>query len=216
MTLHSYKGDLPILTSSKFTSKSAKLPPPPPQRPKNDEVRAREYLLPEEVERMVKAAGAVGRYGLRDRCLILVMYRYGLRAKEAGDLLWSQIELKPGVIHIKRCKGGMNGARGIDGNELKALGKLRKEYPNSQFVFASERDTRLSERTIHHIVARAGRLAELDFTLHPHMLRHGCGYRLANKGCDTRLIQEYLGQKHIESVVPYTQLAPGRFVGLWD
>lgn len=165
---------------------------------------------------MVKAAAAAGRYGLRDRCLVLVMYRYGLRAKEASDLLWSQVELKAGIIHIKRCKGGMNGTRSIDSTELTTLRKLRKEYPNSRFVFASERDTRLSERTIHHIIARAGRLAGLDFTTHPHMLRHGCGYYLANKGCDTRLIQEYLGQKHIESAVPYTQLAPGRFDGLWD
>lgn len=216
MTRHSYKGEAALLTDDKIASKSAKLPTPPPVRPKNDLVRAREYLLPLEVEWMIKAAAAAGRYGLRDRCLILVMYRYALRAKEASDLLWSQVELKAGIIHIKRCKGGMDGTRSIDGAELTALRKLRREYPDSRFVFVSERDTRLSERSIHHIVARAGRLAGLDFTAHPHMLRHGCGYRLANKGFDTRLIQEYLGHRHIESVVTYTQLAPGRFDGLWN
>lgn len=203
------------LIDSAFTSKSAKLPIPP-RRAKNEDVRAREYLLQEEVERMVKAAAGTGRYGLRDRCLILIMYRYALRAKEASELLWNQVELKAGIIHIKRCKGGMNGTRRIDGDELTLLRKLWREYPNSRFVFASERDTRLSERAIHHIVARAGRLAGLDFTVHPHMLRHSCGYRLANKGFDTRLIQEYLGHRHIESVVGYTQLAPERFDGLWD
>ncbi len=66
------------------------------------------------------------------------------------------------------------------------------------------------------IIARAGELAGLGFPVHPHMLRHACGFKLANDGHDTRAIQHYLGHKNIQHTVRYTELAPDRFNGFWD
>ncbi|WP_414590008.1 tyrosine-type recombinase/integrase [Scytonema sp. PCC 10023] len=66
------------------------------------------------------------------------------------------------------------------------------------------------------IVERAGELADLPFPVHAHMLRHGTGYYLANRGTDTRTIQSYLGHNNIQHTVRYTKLASGRFQGLWD
>ena len=73
-----------------------------------------------------------------------------------------------------------------------------------------------SDRTIRHIILRAGLDAQLPFPVHPHMLRHACGFYLANKGIDTRAIQQYLGHRHIQHTVRYTELAPQRFRDFWD
>jgi site-specific recombinase XerD len=71
-------------------------------------------------------------------------------------------------------------------------------------------------RTIHHMVSRAGEAAALPFPVHPHMLRHACGFYLANKNTDTRTIQHYLGHRNIQHTVRYTELAPQRFQDFWD
>jgi hypothetical protein len=88
--------------------------------------------------------------------------------------------------------------------------------PHSNFLFLSERRKPLSRFTVCVLIkkyATAAGLGELE--IHPHMLRHACGYSLANRGADTRLIQDYLGHKNITHTVRYTKLAPGRFTGLF-
>ena len=199
------------LTQSPF---SAKLPAPP-RKPKNLDVRGREYLLSDEVEAMMRAASKVGRHGQRDKALILLTYRHGFRVSEINSLRWHQIDLKQGQIHVHRRKNGKPSVHPLLGDEIRLLRKLKRDYPDTSYVFESERKTPLSERVIHQMVARAGEIAELDFPVHPHMLRHGCGYYLASKGTETRTIQDYLGHKQIQHTVKYTELAPGRFEGLW-
>lgn len=188
----------------------------PPRKPKNKEVRAREYLRPDEVELLLKAAGKTGRHHQRDRALILLIYRHGLRVGEAANLRWHQIDWKLCQIHIQREKNGKPSVQPLNGDERRVLRWLWQKNPSHPFVFVGELGAPLSERSIHRIVKRAGEVAGLDFSCHPHMLRHGCGYYLASKGTDTRTIQDYLGHTDIKHTVPYTQLAPGRFVGLWD
>ncbi len=195
---------------------SAKLAKPRSQKPRNLDVRAREYLLSDEVEAMISAAASTGRHPKRDRTLILLMYRHGLRVSEASHLRWNQVDLKHAHLHVQRCKQGKPSTHPLYGDELRLLRQLKRDYSNALHVFVSERKTRLSERTMHRIIVRAGELAKLDFPVHPHMLRHGCGYHLADKGTDTRVIQDYLGHRQIQHTVKYTELAPGRFQGLWD
>ena len=65
------------------------------------------------------------------------------------------------------------------------------------------------------MIERAGTWAKLGFKAHPHMLRHACGYKLANDGHDTRALQAYLGHKNIQHTVRYTELAPTRFKDFW-
>ena len=65
------------------------------------------------------------------------------------------------------------------------------------------------------MIERAGVEAKIPFPVHAHMLRHACGYALANKGVDTRTLQAYLGHRSIQSTVRYTELGPGRFKNLW-
>jgi site-specific recombinase XerD len=181
------------------------------------EVRSREHLLAEEVEAMREAIKKnAGRHAHRDSTLILVIYRHGLRVEEAANLKWEQVDFASGNIHVRRIKRGTPSTQPLGGDELRALRKLQREYPTSPFVFQSSRKGPLANDTIAGIVEQAGKLAALPFPTHPHMLRHGTGYYLANKGVDTRTIQAYLGHRNIQHTVRYTELAPGRFKGLWD
>lgn len=84
------------------------------------------------------------------------------------------------------------------------------------YVCVSERGSPLTTRTVYHLIAEAGRTAGCPFPVHPHMLRHACGFYLANKGVDTRALQQYLGHRNIQPTVRYTALTPQRFQNFWE
>jgi integrase len=186
------------------------------RKPKNADVRPREYLRPDEVDRLLKAAKSVGRHRDRDALIITMMYRHGLRVSELINLRWSNIDWDTAHLFVKRAKRGRDSNQPILGDELRQLRALKRENNGIPWIFTTERGTPLDDDTVRKMVKRAGELAEFDFPIHPHMLRHGCGYALAAKGTDTRTIQDYLGHVNIQHTVKYTELAPGRFDGLWD
>ena len=163
-----------------------------PTRPKNREVRSREHLLPDEVEALMKAAGQVGRHRLRDRTLILVAYRHGLRVSELIGLKWDQFDLKRGQAHINRLKSGSASTHPIEGDELRLLRRLQREYLDTPFVFTTERGGPLTRSTVSKLISRAGQDAGFAFPAHPHMLRHGTGYYLATKPCQHGLFRHIL------------------------
>jgi len=188
-----------------------------PNQYKYSEVRAREYLLSEEVELMRSAIRKLkGRHAHRDSTLILLIYRHGLRVAEVASLRWEQIDFHGGTIFVKRVKKGTPSTHPLYSEEIRALRKLQRDYSASPYVFQSSRLGPLAHDTIAGIVERAGELAGLPFRVHAHMLRHGTGYYLANRGIDTRTIQGYLGHKNIQHTVRYTELAATKFQGLWD
>lgn len=196
----------------KSDQKKKERPGPPPRTP-NAEKRSREYLTPSEVKKMLDAAKSVGRHGFRDALLILIAYRHALRVGELIDLKWEQFDLDKCKFHVNRLKNGDPSVHFLEGDEIRALRKLRRDYKVSAFVFASERQGPLSHNAIQKIVARAGKVARLKLSVHPHMLRHGKGFHLASKGVDTRAIQAYFGHKNIQHTVCYTQLDSSRFKG---
>ena len=179
------------------------------------DVRDREYLFEDEVEAMIKAARK-GRWGHRDSTLILVGYRHGLRISELVNLRWQQINFKTGHIHVRRLKGSRPSVHPLAGEEMRSLRQLQRDFPNSPYLFVSERGGPMTADAARKMIRKAGEGAGLQFPVHPHMLRHGCGYYLAAKGIDTRAIQDYLGHANISHTVRYTQLAPQRFQGFWD
>lgn len=185
----------------------------PPAKPKNADVRSREYLTPAEAKDLRAAAKTLGRHGFRDWLLIMMAYRHGLRVGELVALKWDQVDFRHARLHVNRLKNGDNSVHFIEGDELRGLRQLKRDYPDTAFLFVSERGGPLSERTVHAMVARAGVEAGIDFPVHPHMLRHAKGYQLASKGVDTRAIQAYLGHKNIQHTVLYTQLDASRFKG---
>jgi len=186
-----------------------------PERRPNADLRTREYLTEAEVERLITSAKG-NRWGHRDSTMVLVAYRHGLRASELVDLRWDQVEFKTATLHIRRVKQGSPSTHPILGDELRALRRLQREQnPISTFVFNSERGAPFSTAGFARMVERAGVEARLGFKAHPHMLRHACGYALANKGHDTRALQAYLGHRNIQHTVRYTELSPTRFRNFW-
>jgi site-specific recombinase XerD len=203
-----------MLKTKRQIPKTAKLSKPPRRRC-NISLRTREYLTTHEVDLLRKAARPSGRHGHRDDTLILVMFRHALRVSEAIALRWEQVDLKQGLLHVRRLKNGLSSTHPLRGVELRALRQLKRDYPDSPYVFISERKAPLTARTVRHIVARAGECAEFEFTVHPHMLRHSTGFYLANQGQDTRAIQSYMGHSNIKNTTIYTELSPQRFNGFW-
>jgi type 1 fimbriae regulatory protein FimB/type 1 fimbriae regulatory protein FimE len=185
-----------------------------PLRRPNAELRTREHLTPSEVESLIDAAKA-NRHGHRDATMILLAYRHGLRAAELVDLRWEQIDLTAATLHVRRLKKGTPATHPLRGDEMRALRKLLRESPASSFVFVSERGSPFSTAGFAKMIERAGNAAGLDFKAHPHMLRHACGFALANAGHDTRALQAYLGHRNIQHTVRYTELAPTRFKDFW-
>ena len=163
----------------------------------------------------MKTAGK-NRHGHRDSTMILVCYRHGLRVSELVSLEWPQIDFNAANLHVRRLKGSTDAVHPIRGDELRALRRLQREQePKSAYVFTSERGAPFSTAGFLRMVQRAGEAARLGFPVHPHMLRHAAGFKLANDGVDTRTLQAYLGHKSIGNTVRYTELSPTRFKDLW-
>ncbi|MEP0924907.1 tyrosine-type recombinase/integrase [Leptolyngbya sp. ST-U4] len=181
------------------------------RRKPNLTYRSREHLTPKEVHRLIEAAGERGRHRLRDRTLLLLMFRHGLRAGEACLLKWDAVMFDEKTIAITRSKGSMSGMHRLQLDELEALSQLRQEQSKGYFVFSNERGEGMTTGAIAKIMRRVGELANLPLPVHPHMLRHSCGYYLAEQGLPTRDIQEYLGHKNIQHTVRYTAANPARF-----
>jgi integrase len=185
------------------------------KRRPNGDLRTREYLTETEVERLMNAARK-NRWGHRDATMVLVAYRHGLRASEVVDLRWEQVDFRTATLHVRRVKQGTPSTHPILGDELRAMRRLQREQePKSPFVFTSEREAPFGTAGFARMVERAGIEAKLSFKAHPHMLRHACGYALANKGHDTRALQAYLGHRNIQHTVRYTELSPTRFREFW-
>ena len=160
-----------------------------PRRLSNSAYRVREYLTEKEVDRLIEAAKRRGRNGARDAAAILLAYRHGLRAAELYSLRWAQVDLRNGRLHVNRAKGGIESVHPLHGPELRALRPLQGKSP---YVFTTEAGTPVTTAWFLRMLQRTGRAAKLPFAVHPHMLRHACGYKLANDGHDTRSLAHYL------------------------
>jgi type 1 fimbriae regulatory protein FimB/type 1 fimbriae regulatory protein FimE len=182
----------------------------------NAAIRTREHLTTGEVEKLIECASG-NRQGQRDALMVLLAFRHGLRAAEVCDLRWEQIDFATATLHVRRIKHGTPATHPLTGREMRALRKHQRATPGtpSAFVFVSERGAPLSAPGFSRMVERAGRAAKLGIKVHAHMLRHACGYALANAGHDTRALQAYLGHRNIQNATRYTALAQDRFARFW-
>src|SRR5215510_14519555 len=174
----------------------------------------RRYLTEREVERLMDCARKHGRYGHRDATMILVAYRHGLRASEVCDLQWQQIELSEGRLHVHRVKNGIPSVHPIRGDEMRAAQatpRLPDRRPRIRF---RARRANQPHRFPPACPATGGGRQDA-IPIHPPMLRHACGFKLANAGHYTRALQHYLGHKNIRHTVRYTDMAPDRFKDFW-
>ena len=164
---------------------------------------------------MTKAAKNLGRHGFRDATMILLAFRHALRVSELIALRWDQVDLKQGLLHVNRLKNEVTSTHPLRGPEIRSLRQLERDYQDTPYIFVTERKGPLTASTVSKMIARAGQEVEIGFPVHPHMLRHACGYKLANDGHDTRAIQHYMGHRNIQHTVIYTELSPKRFDCFW-
>ena len=183
----------------------------PPQRRPNKEVRAREYLTEEECRRLIDTARQRGgRYGLRDGLAIRMCWRHGLRVSELVSMRWDQVEWKTTRLTVHRAKGSVDSTHPLSGDELRELRKLQREQPpGTRYIFMSERGSAMTAAGFRKMLSAIGAACGLPW-VHPHMLRHSCGFYLAERRQDARAMQDWLGHKNIQNTVRYTALAPGR------
>ena len=178
--------------------------------------RERDYLRPDEVNRLIVAAGKCGRKPLRDVVLLRLIYRHDLRAKKARLARWSQLDLDntgTKTFRVQRVKGSEDSTHTLDCDEVAGLRKLR-EITDRPYAFITERGGPISADMVARIVTEAAEVAGIGFHVHPHMLRHSAGHMLADEGSDTCLIQDFLGHRDIRKTVRYTKLSPRRLASV--
>jgi len=177
--------------------------------------RAKDFLTEAEVAALLDAAKAA-RHGVRDHLLALMMYRHGLRVSEAIDLRRGEVDLGRARLWVRRLKNGLSVEQPIAGDELRAIKRhLATRSDALPWLFVSERGQPLTRQSVNYLLAAAAARAGLP-PVRPHMLRHSCGFYLANKGYDLRLIQDYLGHREPKHTAHYTRTAAYRFEGLWN
>jgi site-specific recombinase XerD len=182
-----------------------------PVRKPNSEYRVREHLTETEIDKLL-AALRRNRHGHRDWLIGLMIYRHGLRVSEACDLRWDDLDLAARTIIVRRLKGSRDSTHYLERDELAGLRRLPRQ---SAYVFVNERGDPFKREGIARLIERAGEAAGLPFPVHVHMLRHACGYALANKGMDTRRLQHYLGHASITNTVRYSAMSPEPFRDIW-
>jgi len=181
----------------------------------------RKHLTAAEVDKLMDAATATSRNKERDRCLLLLMYRHGYRVSEVCSLPLDHVDIDSRVLHVKRLKRGLSTTHPLRAEEIRSIKawlKIRaqmKPPATVKTLFISEQRKPLHRSTVNLLLTTASRAASLPFAAHPHMLRHACGFALADQGADTRLIQDFLGHRKIEHTVKYTASNPARFERLW-
>jgi integrase len=181
--------------------------------------KSKNFLTEAEMKKFLEATRHNARHCERDYTMMLLAFRHGLRVSELCDLRLTDLDLNTARLFVRRIKGSLSTHQPIEGDELRAIRawlrvRQEREDSHSPYLFLSERGP-LTRQAINYLVEQIGKRAKLDFKVTPHMLRHSTGYYLANKGYDTRLIQDYLGHKNIVHTVRYTRTAAIRFEGLW-
>src|SRR5438132_10524379 len=97
--------------------------------------------------------------------------------------------MEPGRAHVRRAKSGSPSVHPMQGDEIRALRRLQREQGPSSHVFMTERDGPMTPKASNALFGGIGVRAKMQFPTHRHLLRHGCGFALANAGHGPRSLR---------------------------
>jgi len=186
-----------------------------PQARKKSVGQTRDYVTPREVDRLLAVTIDKGRHGNRNYLLILLCFRHGLRLSELADLQWRMFDFDRKLLRVSRSLHGIDSRHPLSSMELKALRKLRKDYPGSRYLFVSGDGSRLSSRSISRIIAEAGEDAGIKIPVNPRVLSRGSAHALARAGHNVIALQHYLGHRNILETLRYVELPARPFKDFW-
>jgi type 1 fimbriae regulatory protein FimB len=184
--------------------------------PSIDRSKDRNFITVSELDLLLKGASKT-RHPIRNKAILLTIFWHGLRVTELCELKRNDLDEKNARLIVKRLKNSLPTTQPIRPDVLRNLKKyLKIRQSDQRSLFLNERNDQFVRRGINHLLTQCSKLGGLPFHVNPHMLRHGCGYALAELGHDTRLIQDYLGHKNIQHTVIYTRTSIKRFEAIWD
>ncbi len=180
--------------------------------------RKKNFLTESEAEAFIKAA-KMGRNGERNYAMALLAYRHGLRVSELIGIRMSDLDLSASRLYVRRAKGSLSTTQPMYPDEVRAVKawlrrRAASQWANSPLLFVGSRGP-FTRQAVNYLFSQIALRAGLGFHVHPHMFRHACGWALANRCLDTRLIQDYLGHRDIRYTTLYTRTSVRRFEGLW-
>ena len=177
--------------------------------------RGPNFITADEHKQLLIGAGRL-RHPERNRLLIMLLYRHGLRESEAVGLYLRDLNLARARLWVRRLKNGLSTEHPIADDELRLLRRyLRVRDSSLPWLFINGQQGQLSRHSVIYVLQQAAEQGGIARRITPHMLRHGCGYYLANRGHDLRVIQDYLGHRDPRHTARYTRTAAHRFQNLW-
>ncbi len=178
----------------------------------------RQHLFESELTQLLSTVKqSKGKHAYRNWLMLYMAYRHGLRREEIGLLRWVDVNFDQGEIYIHCLKGSKSNTHPLDGQELRGLRKVKREYPAAPFIFAGYGGKGISGKAVSKVFkAAAAAIALPEELSHPHVLRHTRGYLMVEKGYPLRVIQEWLGHKQIQHTVRYTALSAAQFRDVVD
>lgn len=183
---------------------------------KDCNVSKRNYLKEHEVNELLNVCSTTKEVH-RNRLILLLLYRHGLRVSELINLQIDHIDFKEGKLEVYRLKGSNNSVHPLQRDTINLLRKYLKERKHdSNYLLLSNRGNVISRFTVTNLIKHLSKLANLPITASAHTLRHSCGYYLANKDYPLQIIQDYLGHKNANNTRIYTKLNSNKFKNLWN
>ncbi|AOM40853.1 tyrosine-type DNA invertase [Xenorhabdus hominickii] len=191
----------------------------------------RKYLTQPEIETLLNELENHA-HAERNICMMFMGFIHGFRVSELLSLKISDVDLDSRSLQVQRLKNGFSTIHPLVAREVQLirywLAKRKNYLPKNpldqktqiagepNWLFLSRGGQRMSRQQVYQIIRKTSQKAKLSICANPHMLRHACGYALADNGVDTRLIQDYLGHRNIRHTVRYTASNAGRFETIWD